>query len=764
MIRKTCLSIIFFSFFVITISTAGNTERLTLNFNENWLYFRGEIPDDSAQSALFNDNKWEVVHLPHSPDISPLRHPWRIPGSEGINWYRKHFVLPREYQGRKVFIEFEAADNVTDVWINGVQLLHHSGPYLPFTVDMTNQALFGNQVNVITLKINNFEDRDIPSYGTWISHGGLYRDAHLIVTDKLHITDALSANQVAGGGIFVTYPHISDSLAQIRIKTNIKNEYELKKYCTSRAYLLDSENKIIAEVKISQPVAAGAEFTFEQMITLNDFHLWHPEHPYLYTLTVEVSADQKPVDHIATKIGLRHIQFSAENGLLINGKRFRFTGANRVQEYPYIGWAFSNSAQKRDAVILKEAGFDYLRLSHNPQDPSFLDACDELGILVMACIPGFQYSGGAEFRQNSFQTMRDLIRRDRNHPAIILWELSLNETEYDSSYARTAMKIGHEEFPGDQCFIAGWKFPEIYDVFIRATQHGARDYQGHTPLVISEYGHWDYGGGNSSSDADRSQGEERMLQQAKNHQESLNLNLGMPGLCGDGLWVSIDFQCYPSGILDYFRLPKFSYYFFQSQRDPDLKTANITGGPMVFIANYWTENSPRPVKIFSNCDRVDLFLNGKLIGSRQPDTDSLCTNLHHPPFTYAEVPWQPGRLEAIGSIAGKQVAGHFRITPGTPVKIKIRSSLQMQPRADGEDMFFVYAALVDQNDTIVPVNDLNMQFTVSGSGILVSPAQVKTEAGTASALVRTLKKPGDVTVSAEAQNLGTAVMAWKCAD
>lgn len=324
------------------------------------------------------------------------------------------------------------------------------------------------------------------------------------------------------------------------------------------------------------------------------------------------------VDDYQTRIGIRRIQFD-HKGLTINGERFIFMGTNRVQDYPYVAWAFPNSAQRRDAIYLKEAGFQYVRSSHNPQDPSYLDACDELGILVMDCIPGFQFIGGAQFQEYSFQNMREMIRRDRNHPSVILWELSLNETEYDSNFAQKAMRIGHEEYPGDQFFVAGWKFPYIYDVFIQASQHGARDYSNKTPLVISEYGHWDFGGGNSTSDVNLKDGEFAMLVQARNHRESLNLNRGLSFLCGDGLWVGIDFQCYPSGVMDYFRIPKFSYYFFQSQRDPNLIFKGIDSGPMVFIANYWTEKSPRTITVYSNCELVSLFLNDQFLTSQSPE-------------------------------------------------------------------------------------------------------------------------------------------------
>lgn len=736
------------------------TRRTRLNFNGDWLFYRGEIKEDAAKNPAFKDTKWQMVRLPHYPQLLPLRHPWK-PDNEGISWYRKHFHLSKKYKNSKIFIEFEGADQVADVWINGAHITTHTGPYLPFMVDITDEVEFGDRDNVVAVKVSNYIDRDIPVYGNWISYGGLYRDVHLHITDRLYITDAVYARQKAGGGIFVT-SQINKSAAYINIKTHVLNEYRRTKTCRIKTQLIDAELRPVSTLEAQQIIPAGKDHTFEQEMRLTDFHLWHPYHPYLYQLRTEIYDDEKLVDHRETRIGIRRIEFSRADGFRINGKRLIFMGTNRVQEFPYVAWAFPNSAQKRDALRLKAGGFQYVRSSHNPQDPAFLEACDELGILVMDCIPGFQYIGGVRFRERCYQNMRDMIRRDRNHPSIILWELSLNETDFDSSFAKEAMRIGHAEYPGDQCFVAGWKFPSIYDVFIQASQHGARNYSADAPLVISEYGHWDYGGGNSTSDVDRMDGEVAMLVQAQNHQESLNLNRGLALLCGDGLWVGIDFQCYPSGVLDYFRIPKFSYYFYQSQRNPALVFKDVDSGPMVFIANYWTERSPRTVTVYSNCERINLYLNAKLIASQKPDTGHFTENLRHPPFTFRDIAWQPGKLKAVGYINGKDVAAHTRMTPREAAFIDLRFDLVGAASANGEDMFFVYAAIVDRNGTIVHSEAKEIVFQVSGSGTLISPAKVRTEAGIASALIRTTTQPGQVVVKAETDGLKQAIVSKNC--
>lgn len=405
-----------------------------------------------------------------------------------------------------------------------------------------------------------------------------------------------------------------------------------------------------------------------------------------------------------------------------------------------------------------------MRTSHYPQDPAFMDACDELGILVMDAIPGCQYIGSTTFKNHSYQNMRDLIRRYRNHPCIIAWELSLNETGFDSTYAQKAVDIGHAEYPGNQCFVSGWKFDNIYDVYIRATQHGARDYAGSAPFIISEYGHWDYGGHPSTSDVHRAEGlpgpygggEADMLQQAWNHQEGLHLNRGVSFLSGDGLWCGIDLACFPSGVLDTFRLPKFSYYFFQSQRDPNLIIPGINSGPMVFIANYWTASSPTDVKVFSNCEQVKLYINDVLQDTRTPDTAYPTANLLHPPFTFTGLTFQAGELKAEGLINGQVVATHIVRTPGSAVSLSVEFDVTDVP-ANGSETVFIYASILDSNGTLVSYASNKVTFDVTGEGTLINPSTVTAEAGIATALVRVTTEAGQINVIASSPGLADAV-------
>jgi beta-galactosidase len=738
--------------------TPEESQREKISFNMGWKFYRGDISGDAAKGSSYNDSSWQSVNVPHAPVITPLRVQWPGPPSEETNWYRKHFTIDNAFLDNKIFIEFEGADQTSDVWINGTHLLTNYGAYLPFTVDITDHVTFGGADNVIAVKVDERQDNDIPAYGQWLSSGGLYRDVWMHVNDKLHVTDAVYADMVAGGGLFVTYPQVTAAQASVQIKTHIINEYPTSKSCTLKSYIVDDNNMVVAEVSDTQAIAASGDFTFTQMATVMSPALWHPDHPNLYTLYTQVYDGSGIADIYKTRIGIRRISFSLAGGFSINGEPLTLRGANRVQDYPYLGWAMGNLGQRRDAELLKEAGFDYIRTSHYPQDVSFMDACDELGIVVMDEIPGFQYVGGSLFKSRSYQNMRDMIRRDRNHPCVIAWELSLNETNFDTTYAQTAMDTGHAEYPGDQCYVSAWKHDSIYDIYIATPNAGARTYSGSKPLILSEHGHWEYGGGSSTSDVHRATditadsypgGEGPMLQQAWNHQESHHLNRGLSNMCGDGLWVGIDYGAWPSGVYDFLRLPKFSAYFWQSERSPDLDLShlNIDSGPMVFIGNHWTASSPTDVKVFSNCEQVKLYVNDVLQDTRNPDTNYPTANLIHPPFTFSGLTFAADELKAEGLIGGQVVASHIVRTPSTASTISVEFDITDVP-ANGSETVFVYACIRDGNGTVVPDASNEITFSVTGEAVLVTPPTISAEAGIATALIRVSDNPGTITVDA----------------
>jgi beta-galactosidase len=737
------------------------TNRVRLNFNTDWKFFRGD--SSGAEAAAFDDSSWENACLPHTVRVEDLN----CSGNknyQGICWYRRHFALDGSYDGRKVFVEFEAGMGVSQVWVNGTSLATHYGGYTPFTADLTPYVKTDGSENVMAVRLDNTDNPEVPPGRTQYTldfcyFGGLYRDVVMHVTDPLHVTDAVFADKPGDGGIRVTYSAVSRTSATVRIRTNVRNDAGTEKLCAVKTTIVDSASGAVAAILTSwgRLLPAGSDFTFAQSTVIPNPKLWTPDAPNLYTVHTAVLDGSTFVDSYATTIGIRTVAFSNANGFQINGERLRFMGANRHQEFPYIGYAASNALQYRDAVKLKEEGFQFIRLCHYPQDTSFLDACDRLGIMVLEPIPGWQFVGGSTFLERSYQDMRDTMRRDRNHPSVICWELSLNESNFPERYAKKAVGIGHTELPGS--WIGGWMFPNQYDVFLVTSQAGARTYAGDWfTILIDEYGDWEYGGNMSTSRAGRGADEAALLTQVSHFQESLAADRMLPWETGDALWTGIDYNrgynpdTAKSGTMDLFRLPKFSYYLYQSQRDPNLIIPGLDSGPMIYIASRWTKDSPTDVTVFSNCDRVRLSLNGAEIAVQSPDT---VPGLLHPPFTFHGVTFAPGELKAEGLIGGAVKAACSVVTPGDAAAITLAADTDgIDPAADGADIVIVHAYIRDAHGNLVTTdNTTSVRFDVTGPGTIVGADPAVAEAGIASALVRTTRTAGSITVTAASRGL-----------
>ncbi len=750
-----------------------------LNFDSGWKFFRFDTPpnNDAINEATlgFDDAKWEAATLPHTAHVEPLvaDKMW-----QGIAWYRKHFTTQPSWKDKKVFVDFGAAMSVADVWINGRKATTHFGGYLPFSVDITNDLKAGD--NVISVRLDNRDNAQVPPGKpykkldfTWFS--GLYRNVTVRAVSRLHITDPVQADKVGSGGIFVTYPEVSATRAVIEVKLHAINETTTQKRVGARFDLTGADGKIAATISTeSASLAAGADIVLTGRLSVTNPQLWSPSSPNLYSLRSVLLDGKEVADGQQTRIGIRRISITQAGGFLINGQRLYLRGANRHQEYPYLGYALSDNAQYRDAVKIKEAGFDYIRLSHYPPSTAFLDACDELGIVLMDAIPGWQFIGDTVFQDRCYEAARDLFRRDRNHPSVILWEISLNETKMPGDFIKKMQSIAREEFPGDQCITAGWM--EGYDVYVSARQHGnTREYKGNAPVLISEYGDWEYFAGNAgfnqgamkdlkgkerNSRQTRAYGEIRLLRQLFNFQEAANDNRSTKAFA-DGVWAMFDYSrgyddsLEESGPMDSMRLPKFSYYFFQSQRDanhPPIK--GVTLGPMVSIASWWTPQSLTDVTVLSNCEEVELTLNGKLIARQKPDKGQSADRLPHSPFTFKLGAFTPGTLEATGYIGGTKKASAVVHTPGPAVALRLRADLSGRPlRADGADAIFVYAEAIDANGTVAVDVKTPITFHVKGDGHLIGDNPITSTAGLTGILLQAGEHAASLEVQASAPGL-----------
>lgn len=745
------------------------------NFNSGWEFVKD--PTDSLSSALFvKDEKqsaWQKVTLPHTANIEPVDSPekqW-----QGIARYRKFFTVPEQFEGKSVSLHFGAAMQFAKVYLNGELIQTHTGGYLPFQVRLDGKVKFGKE-NCILVELDNRDNPVIPPGKPLATldfnyYSGIYRNVTIEVNDKLHISDPIAANRVAGGGLMVTYSDVSAQSANINVQVDVENEYETAKITSLQISLIDASGKTVHSENVdSETIQSSGYVQFKKQLVVQNPQLWSPDSPNLYLLKVKVISDELAVDSLSEQIGIRTFSFSAKEGFVLNGKKLQLRGTNRHQEYPYIGNAVSDNAQYRDAYKIKQARFNFVRSSHYPQSPAFLAACDELGILVMDAIPGWQFVGNEEFQNHCIRDTREMVRRDRNHPGIILWEASLNESGMTKSFMERAHQAVHEELPVADVYTCGW-IDDVYDVFIPARQHAKpphywNKYAKDKPILIAEYGDWEYyaqnAGFNQTAFSDLQQeernsrqlrgfGQKRLAQQALNYQESYNDNLNGPAV-GDANWLMYDYKrgyapdIESSGIMDIFRLPKFAFYFYASQAEK--------ADPMIFIANYWNDPTFKNVTVYSNCEEVELLLNGKMLARQKPDQDRNSTNLNHPLFTFSVPEFVAGKLEAKGFVSGKEVVKTEAKTPAEPARIVLTVDLSgKELQAGKNDVIFIYASVADADGTVIPEDNRAITFAVEGDAELVGDNPRKAEAGISTILLMAGKTQGIVKVKAAAEGL-----------
>ena len=702
---------------------------------------------------------WSSVDLPHSPFVADLdgREHWF-----GECEYQRSLALPPGAPTGRCTLYLGAAMHSAVVLIDDTECGRHTGGFLPFEIDLTT-ALRDGRPHQLTLRLDNRDNPDVPPGKPYADldfcwYGGLYRHAELRCYPVLHITDAVGASAVAGGGVFVRTLSASEVSAKVSVKTHVRNTGASDKVFLCEIELRHDNNTVARKTSAVLTLAPGASTHVEMEVLIDQPSLWQIDSPSLYHVHVTLhSPDGAALDTRIERFGVRRIAFSRSGGFTLNGRRLRLRGTNRHQEYPRVGYAVPAAAQRRDARRIKEAGFDYVRLSHYPQSPDFLDACDELGIVVMNCIPGWQFIGGDTFRAACAQNARELIRRDRNHPCVVLWELSLNETDMDEAFMARLYTAGHEEYPGDQMFTCGWM--DHFDVYIHSRQHGEihRWQNRDKALVIAEYGDWEFYASNHGFDQKtgagiytnnshgrqlRATGERGLRQQSFNHTIALNDTLSSPAVL-DGQWSVFDYaRGYDAnraacGVMDIFRLPKFSYYFYRSQRDAAVIGDGWNHGPLVFIASHWTPASDLRVIVFSNCEEVELVLNGQAINRQKPAKAWMSQYLPHPPFVFDLPAFTPGSLEAHGFIGSQQVASHRVCTPGAPAQIALEiETMEVTADEDAPDVLFAHASVLDTSGTLCINDTSTVAFTVEGAAELVGPASIAAEAGVASVVLR----------------------------
>ena len=778
-------------------STAGffrldNSGREVYSMNPAWRFHKGAV--EGAETKEFNDKDWTVVSLPDGIEYLPTEASGCI-NYQGEVWYRKHFTPDAALKGKKLFLHFEAIMGKSKVFVNGKLLTEHFGGYLPVIADVTD-VLDWNGDNVIAVWADNSDDPSYPPGKAqdvldYTYFGGIYRDCWLIAHNNVFITDPNYENEVAGGGLFVAFGKVSDALAEVQLKIHVRNATKNPFSGRVEYMLLQPDGTEVARLSDKIQVKVGRATTVSDRMPVKQPMLWTPSTPTLYNLLVRVlDKEGNVIDGYRRRIGIRSIEFKGKDGFYLNGRPYGkpLIGANRHQDFAVVGNAVANSIHWRDAKKLKDVGMEIIRNAHCPQDPAFMDACDELGLFVIVNTPGWQFWNDApEFAQRVYSDIRNVVRRDRNHPSVWLWEPILNETWYPADFAKNTRDIVDAEYPYPYCYSGSdsearghENFP-VYFAHPANMQDASKEIDPTKTYYTREWGDNvdDWSSHNSPSRVARNWGEQPMRVQAQHYAcpyypvTSYDvLYKQSPQHVGGCLWHSFDHQRgyhpdpFYGGLMDVFRQPKYSYYMFMAQRPAVKNDRNAGSGPMVYIAHEMTPFSGKDVTVYSNCDEVRLTFNkgGKTYTYKK---DKNRPGMPSPVITFPDVydfmvdkafsrtqKQDDVYLLAEGLIDGKVVATHKVVPARRPEKILLWMDNEgTDLKADGSDFVTVVAAVADKNGNIKRLNNYNIRFSIEGEGrllggpgVLANPVPVKW--GTAPVLVQSTLKPGKIRITA----------------
>lgn len=793
--------------------------------HQGWYFAPEDLADVLEEKGPEKEpERWEAVTLPHTYRLEPYTHSGTVT-AQGAGTYVNVFTLGNEQKEKLLYLTFEAAMGVTDVWLNGVHLhtkmadrtssgesgIHTNyGGYLPFVVFLNEAARFGGEENRLVVRTNNEDNGQVPpgkpqELLDFTYFGGIYRDVWLESVEKIFITDPLYEDTVRGGGILLEYPLLTKEKAIVSVKTQIRSEKRQGEEISLLHEVIDGNGECVASHVQKKEIQAGGCEEWNVEMEIQNPSLWNLDHPSLYRMRTSILCGHELVDQKETTFGLRKIEVDRKKGVLINGEVQPFlSGINRHQDYPVIGNAAPASMQKRDAVLFKEAGFRVVRAAHYPMSEAFLDACDELGILVFEATPGWQWFPTDEpepFSTRVRDNIRQMVRRDRNHPCILAYETVLNESYhvpygFSRGSALTALeeqssaKIAAESYGYDASehangidkeadFIYGFESP------LEKTEKAVMFLREYTDCYIEYYGEFESRRvTRGTADDFYPHGEARNLIKANQMlfrnlpgEYSLaacyKLRNENPAFTGAAIWTGIDSRgagsrMSPCGIWDGYRLPKTAYWAYASQQE---------GKPVLHIASEWSEQAPavdktkqyctigtdelREIYVYSNAETVTLSVEcgEKTVWEKtaSPYQEEDAHFLPHPPFYFAEVPFFKGSiLRARGyDKAGKLIKEEERKTAGEPYRLSLKADLLGIPmRADGNDLVLIRAEVLDEKGELCTKAEPEVFFRVEGDAQIVGEGDlyaqtnpVRAEAGIASVYVRAGNTAGKITVT-----------------
>jgi beta-galactosidase len=789
--------------------------RIRESFDFDWKFSRGDFA--TAQLPEFSDKEWATIALPHDWSIEgpfDQDHSSSYCGGylpTGIGWYRKHFRVPESYKDRKLTIEFDGVYQNSQVWINGRPLGNRPYGYVPFFYDLTPHIDFGKE-NVIAVKVDNSRQTNC----RWYSGSGIYRRTWLIVTGKIH---------VAQWGTFVTTPEVSTNAASVRVSTRIQNEGKAPTRCTVVSSILDRDGAVVQTAEQTEEIPAGKDFQFAHTMKVDKPHLWSVESPYLYRLLSTLRASSEEVDHYATPIGIRQAVFDADRGFLLNGERVKLRGVCLHHDGGCLGAAVPERVWERRLEILREMGCNAVRTSHNPFAAEFLDLCDQMGFLVLNeafdewKVPKTQIgpNGYSNYFDEWYERdVQNFVRRDRNHPSVVLWsagnEIGDQQAPNGAETLSKLLKIFHTEDPTRPVtagcdhiqsepasetarpeFLAlldvvGYNYADrwrdrrekYYSIdrhssperrFIGTESEAIAGIRGEYPELFTDTAPVEFGPFSRGHNVDV----EQLFKFVTTYDY----------VAGDFMWTGIDhlgearwpMKGSSTGVIDTCGFKKDGFYFYQSQWVQE---------PVLHVFPHWNwqrrEGQIIPVSCYTNCDTVELFVNGRSMGVKGYEFPRLGMELHWGNLperakvlrTTADlhlswdVPYEPGALRAVGTKGGKVVSTIEVPTTGEPAAIQVSADRGVI-RADGRDVVHFAVQILDERGSVVRTAKNELEFELVGEGRLIGldsgdPAshedyrsnRRRAFNGLALAIAQSTKNPGQIQLRASSPSLRPA--------
>jgi beta-galactosidase len=796
MSRKLTFALCFL-LFATSLSFANSRPGKRVSFNQDWRFHLGDVAN--AQDTGLDDAQWRQLDLPHdwsiegefSENAPSGTGGGALPG--GLGWYRKTFTIPLTSKGKQVFVEFDGVYRNSEVWINGHYLGKRPYGYISFAYELTPHLIYGGGPNTIAVKVDNSQQPN----SRWYSGSGIYRNVWLTTLDPVHVEQ---------WGTYVTTPEVTAQSATVVIKMKVSNGSNAGAPVNLTTIIQDASGRVVARSVANKVAAKGSHAEVSQTLKVSSPMLWSDDRPYVYKVVSQLRQGARVADVYETPLGIRSFRFDVDKGFFLNGKPVKIRGVCNHHDLGSLGSAVNTRALERQLEMLKEMGVNGIRTSHNPPAPELLELTDKMGFIVMDeafdmwKIEKTKFDYHLDWDEWHKRDLEDMVLRDRNHPSIFIWSIgnevmeqwnnnpaggtiakelggivrNLDPTRPITSATNGVSRDNKVIMEGGLDLVgtnyAQAKLPEFAKMFpgrpiIGAETTSALGTRGTYNLpsdkILRWPRKWDEVLRDGNPDFTCSAYDNSSAPWGSTHEETWKLVKKHDFFSGMYIWTGWDYIGEPTpypwpavssyfGIIDLAGFPKDVYYMYQSE---------WTNKPVLHLFPHWNWKPGQEVDLvtYFNGDEVELFLNGRSLGTKRKQGDDV--------LVFWRVPFEPGIVKAVSRKNGQVVLTKEVRTAEAPARI-VLSPDRRTIKADGTDLSFVTVKVVDRNGTIVPTADNLIKFKIIGDGTIAGVDngyqashesfkgnQRKAFHGLALVILQSKQKPGRIYIEATGDNL-----------